>query len=124
MLQHIPVLSDYDEGNGTCRYLQNNLCGIYANRPLICNIEKMYQVYFMDILTEEEFINMNTQACKKLSGVSEGEVIEHRKIDKCDIIMNMISSTIKLFRPDDIPPIVPDCGWNHGESQKIVQPKT
>jgi len=30
----------------------------------------------------------------------------------------LISTKITLFRPKDIPPIVPDCGWNHGEPKK------
>jgi Fe-S-cluster containining protein len=121
MLQHIPVLSDYDKGNGVCRYLQNNLCSIYANRPLICNVEKMYLAYFRNTITEKEFINMNIEACRKLSEVIDSQASKQKKIQKIgeyDIIKNMIPSIIRLFRPKDIPPIVPDCGWNHGESQE------
>jgi len=63
MLQHIPVLSDYDKGNGVCRYLENNLCSIYEKRPLICNIEEMYRSYFMEKMAEKEFIDLNIKSC-------------------------------------------------------------
>jgi uncharacterized protein len=71
MLRHIPVLSEYDNGNGVCRYLVNNLCSIYENRPLICNTEKMYRSYFREIMTEDEFVAMNMEACI--------QIIEHFK---------------------------------------------
>ncbi|MDR1458750.1 MAG: hypothetical protein LBI60_00825 [Bacteroidales bacterium] len=33
----------------------------------------------------------------------------------------LISSVLKeISRPDDIPLIVPDCGWNHGEQKPNV----
>jgi len=67
MLQHIPIISEYDKGNGICRYLENNLCGIYKNRPLICNTEEMYRSYFREIMTENEFITMNITACIKIA---------------------------------------------------------
>ena len=62
-LQHIPALLSYDKGNGVCRYLVNNLCSIYESRPLICNVEKMYVTYFKEIMTEDEFISANMEAC-------------------------------------------------------------
>ena len=66
-LQHIPALSSYDTGNGVCRYLVNNLCSIYENRLLICNVEKMYVTYFKEIMTESEFIDINTEACTQIA---------------------------------------------------------
>jgi Fe-S-cluster containining protein len=63
MLENIPILSGYDKGNGVCRYLSNNLCSIYENRPQVCSIEKMYFSYFKNVFTEQEFIDINIKAC-------------------------------------------------------------
>jgi Fe-S-cluster containining protein len=67
MLQHIPVLSAYDTGNGVCRYLVNNLCSIYENRPLICKVEEMYFSFFSDKMTEQDFVRLNIEACAKIA---------------------------------------------------------
>jgi Fe-S-cluster containining protein len=67
MLQYVPVLSAYDTGNGVCRYLVNNLCGIYENRPQICKVEEMYFTFFKDVMTEQEFVKANIEACAKIA---------------------------------------------------------
>jgi Fe-S-cluster containining protein len=73
MLKYVPPLSDFDEGNGVCRYLRDNLCDIYENRPLICNAEAMYLKYFKDIMSEEEFISANQEACRKIADIIESD---------------------------------------------------
>jgi Fe-S-cluster containining protein len=66
-LKNIPILSEYDNGNGVCRYLANNLCSIYDSRPLVCNVEAMYSKYFAPDMTEREFIIANLEACQKIA---------------------------------------------------------
>jgi hypothetical protein len=119
MLQHIPALSDFDKGDGTCRHLQNNLCNIYNSRPMICDVNRMYYTFFNDIFSEEEFISMNIEACKNILEAFNNHAVKRRKVAKCDIrFKNMTPLIFKLFRPKDISSIVPDCGWNHGESKE------
>lgn len=65
-IDKIPQLSQYDIGNGTCRYLENNRCLIYENRPEICRIDKMYAKYYSDKLTLKEFYDLNVKACNIL----------------------------------------------------------
>ena len=67
MLKHIPFLSDFDRGDGVCRYLVNNLCSIYNERPSICNVEQMYLSYFKEIMTEKEFIELNIKSCLQIA---------------------------------------------------------
>jgi Fe-S-cluster containining protein len=68
MLKKVPELSEYDRGNGVCRYLaKNNLCMIYSNRPIICNVEKMYDLYFKNIMIQEDYILGNLNACIELA---------------------------------------------------------
>jgi len=76
MLRHIPILSEYDKGNGVCRYLVNNLCSIYENRPLICNTEKMYLSYFREKMTENEFVTMNMEGCVQIAEYFNDESVK------------------------------------------------
>jgi Fe-S-cluster containining protein len=62
-LKTVPLLTGYDSGNGVCRYLKNNLCSIYQNRPLVCNAEKMYASYFSGAMSEQEFVIANLEVC-------------------------------------------------------------
>ena len=67
MLKHIPILSDYDRGDGVCRYLDKNLCSIYNDRPVICNIEKMYFSFFSKKMKINEFLKLNKESCLKIA---------------------------------------------------------
>jgi Fe-S-cluster containining protein len=67
MLAFVPALFGYDRGNGECRYLKNNLCTIYDERPLICNIEEMYTSYFKTIIGKNDFYLENLKACLELT---------------------------------------------------------
>ncbi|MDR0944108.1 MAG: YkgJ family cysteine cluster protein [Ruminococcus sp.] len=51
-----------------CRNLDTdtNLCTIYENRPLICNVDKMYRLYFSDTYTLSDFYEANHKACDAL----------------------------------------------------------
>lgn len=60
----IPELREYDNGKGTCVYLtENNLCSIYSCRPDICNIDKMFKLKYHELMSREEYDDMNTEGC-------------------------------------------------------------
>jgi Fe-S-cluster containining protein len=80
ILQHIPVLSEYDIGYGVCRYLLNNLCSIYEDRPQICNIEEMYISCFKEIIAENEFITLNLEACIQIAEYFSDEEVKQKLI--------------------------------------------
>ena len=63
-----PLYSDLDRGDGICRNFdcETNLCKIYDFRPERCNVDRMYEVYFSDIMTKEEYYKINYEACNKL----------------------------------------------------------
>jgi Fe-S-cluster containining protein len=71
MLNNIPMLVKYNNGHGVCVFLKDNLCTIYSKRPDICNINMMYSLYFKNIMSEEEFVVANLEACSKLLKISE-----------------------------------------------------
>jgi Fe-S-cluster containining protein len=78
MLKHIPILSEYDRGNGVCRYLVNNLCNIYENRPRICNIEELYSSCFKKIITKNEYLIMNIEACILIAEYFNDEFVKQK----------------------------------------------
>lgn len=56
--------------NGCCRYLneENNLCTIYATRPLFCNVDKSYEIYYKSIMSKLDYYKKNIEVCSKLQG--------------------------------------------------------
>ena len=46
-----------------CEFLKGNLCGRYENRPLACNIDKLYDTLFYKHFTREEWYAANKIAC-------------------------------------------------------------
>ena len=66
-IELIPQLKEYDSGNGRCIHLtDNNLCGIYDNRPDICNVSRMFDLVFCHQMSKDEYIEMNMTGCRKL----------------------------------------------------------
>jgi Fe-S-cluster containining protein len=48
-------------------YLTNdNKCSIYETRPLVCNVEEGYKVFFADKMSKEEYNKMNRVICISL----------------------------------------------------------
>lgn len=62
------LYSDLDRGDGICKYfnIDSKLCNIYENRPIKCNINKTYELYFNKIMSRKDYDNLNHEACKKL----------------------------------------------------------
>ena len=60
--------NNLDRGDGVCKFLNEstNLCTIYYNRPDFCNVEKGCKKYFAELYSEEEYLQLNYAACKKL----------------------------------------------------------
>ena len=65
-ISHIKELETFDRGDGSCKYLKDNLCSIYESRPLICRIDEMFNTYFLHIYTKKEYIEININACQSL----------------------------------------------------------
>lgn len=69
---HKSVLyANLDIGNGTCKYLKENLCSIYDERPLLCRVDECYDVYFKKIMEKEEYYRQNKMICRKLKNKEE-----------------------------------------------------
>lgn len=62
------LYNDLNRGDGICKYFNEslNLCSIYDKRPLKCRIDDMYEKYFKETLTLEQYYNLNYEGCKNL----------------------------------------------------------
>jgi len=62
------LFAELDKGDGVCRFFddETNVCTIYDERPLLCNVDKAYAVYFEKHMSYDEYRMANTNACKTL----------------------------------------------------------
>ena len=58
------LYSDLDRGDGVCKYLKDNLCSIYSDRPLKCRIDECYEMFFLDLMSRENFYQINHTVCQ------------------------------------------------------------
>ena len=65
-IDKVPQLALFDLGNGVCKYLRDNLCSIYDDRPEICRVDYMYEKFFKNYMTLEDFYKLNEQGCEEL----------------------------------------------------------
>lgn len=65
-LNKSPVYKNLHNGNGVCKYLKNNICSIYEDRPLLCRVDEAYNVFFENLYEYNEYLKINYEICKKL----------------------------------------------------------
>lgn len=64
-IQHLEKWAD---NSGKCKYLQSsNLCKIYKDRPLLCNVEESYSKIFYKEMSKKDFILANLRVCIELN---------------------------------------------------------
>ena len=53
--------------DGVCKYFDEskNLCTIYAERPIFCRVDELYEKNLSDKMTREEFYQLNKEVCRK-----------------------------------------------------------
>jgi hypothetical protein len=74
------ILPEYDRGDCVCKYLtDDNKCSIYEDRPFICNTVRIYNKYYKDKYTIEQWNELNNKACEALNGNSEEEQSESKE---------------------------------------------
>lgn len=60
------LYSDLDRGDGVCKFLQDNICSIYDERPLKCRIDECYDLFFSESMTLDEYYEENRKVCNEL----------------------------------------------------------
>lgn len=67
-LKGIDLYSHLNRGDGVCIFLNEDtkLCNIYEERPLVCRVDDIYEVYFSKYINKEEYHDMNYNVCLEL----------------------------------------------------------
>ncbi|WP_084777954.1 YkgJ family cysteine cluster protein [Saccharibacillus sacchari] len=65
-LDKSPIYEDLNRGDGVCKYLIDNQCSVYENRPLLCRVDESYEAFFKQIYSLEEYYELNYTMCAKL----------------------------------------------------------
>ena len=71
------------EGSSVCRFLdqETNRCRIYSNRPWICNTDYMFEHYYSEFMTREEYDRRNSEACDILRSNYYGKINNKENLD-------------------------------------------
>lgn len=73
-IDKVKELAEFHTGDGICIHLNSdNLCDIYATRPDICNVEKMYEKKYRLLMSKEDYEKMNMEGCKLLQTLEHEE---------------------------------------------------
>ena len=62
----IDQLAKFDNGQGVCIYLVDNICSIYEKRPIVCRVSDMYDEYFFQYFSKIEYYRLNMEMCWNL----------------------------------------------------------
>ena len=65
-LKDIEEYKELDRGDGICKYLKENLCTIYDERPLLCRVDESYYIYFSSKYSLKEYYELNYKVCRRL----------------------------------------------------------
>lgn len=66
---HLAIETQFlDRGDGCCRSydIDTQLCTIYENRPTICRVDEQYEINYQKLMSWDDFVVLNMEACKKL----------------------------------------------------------
>jgi Fe-S-cluster containining protein len=61
-----------DRGDGVCIHFNEleSLCSIYEDRPSICRIDDMYEQFFLEKMTKEDYFIVNAVLCYEAQEVA------------------------------------------------------
>ncbi len=72
-LDKSPLYESLNRGDGVCRYLNGNLCSIYDQRPVLCRVDECYEYYFKNIMSREDYYELNCKICVELRKAEGGQ---------------------------------------------------
>ena len=81
---------ELDRGDGVCKHLTaDNLCAIYAERPLSCNIDAYYEKFLFKKMSRREFHKLNHIACECLKNPNKS--MDSDALERYDKLMTFIA---------------------------------
>lgn len=80
-----------DRGDGVCKHLTaENLCAIYAARPIFCNIDAYWEKFLSDKMSREEFHELNHAACARLKNPDDSATTD--ALERYDKLLPLLLS--------------------------------
>lgn len=62
--------------DGSCSKLtESGTCSIYKGRPLICDVDKMYDKYWSETMSRQDYYDMSSQSCENLRRINGSHII-------------------------------------------------
>ena len=84
---------ELDRGDGVCKHLTaDNLCAIYAERPIFCNIDAYYDKFLSKRMSREEFYELNRAACRRLKNPDKAT----DELDRYDKLLPFVDSIHRI----------------------------
>ena len=70
-----PLFEDLNRGDGICKNYDESskLCAIYKERPVKCNVDLAYVLYFSEVMSLDEFYELNYAVCRELRRKAESD---------------------------------------------------
>ncbi len=67
-LKEAPIRAKLDRGDGICRHFdtKSHMCKIYNTRPVICNVDKFYNLFLKNKMSKICYYELNYAACRQL----------------------------------------------------------
>ena len=50
------LYKELNRGDGVCKFLMENLCSIYDNRPLLCRIDDSYDMMWVSKVSDDTIV--------------------------------------------------------------------
>lgn len=74
-VNRVQIYAQLDRGDGVCRFFdeKTKLCTIYDSRPVICNVDRMYDLFFATEMERDEYYKINYESCKKMKEEKQEE---------------------------------------------------
>ena len=61
---------ELDRGDGVCKNLtKDNLCAIYSERPIFCNVDAYYEKFLSHKMSREKYYRLNRVICEQLKKI-------------------------------------------------------
>lgn len=62
---------ELDRGDGICKNFDEatNLCTIYADRPIFCNVDAWYEKFLAKTMSRRDFYELNKKFCAELKQI-------------------------------------------------------
>jgi Fe-S-cluster containining protein len=83
-IDFVSQLCHFNNGDGICINLSGNLCKIYDRRPIVCNVDEVYNAEYATIFSKMEFYKRNLEICFQLN-------LEMKNTLNCKKIQNIIA---------------------------------